>query len=181
MLVLSLNKSVLYKKLESIVGSENLTDKETIMEAYTATTFRVRLWFGEKEYIEKPKKPDFIVRPGSTEEIQEIVRLTNEHKLPIIPMGTLTGQYASGVPLEGGIMMDLSRMKNIEIDEELLTVTLELGVTFAQAYRKLATKGTGLLTNPCHLPYRLWERPLKQARTFPLTNMPNTHGPITLT
>jgi len=74
-LVLTFNKSVLYQKLESIVGSENLTDKEIVMEAYTAAYIsRSRARSGVK-YIETPKKPDFIVKAGSTEEVQEIVRL----------------------------------------------------------------------------------------------------------
>jgi len=38
MLVLAVDHSFLYEKVESIVGLENLTDKELIMEAYTAST-----------------------------------------------------------------------------------------------------------------------------------------------
>jgi FAD/FMN-containing dehydrogenase len=136
-------RPVLSDKLKKIVGPKNVTDNEIIMEAYTASTFRPQAREGLVVYTdrEKPKKPSFIVTAGSTEEVQEVVRLANQYKVPIIPMGALTGQYAEAVPLEGGIMLDLCRMKKIEIDEELLTVTLEPGVTFAQAYRELATKG----------------------------------------
>jgi len=135
--------SFLYDKLRGIVGPENITDKEIVMEAYTASTFRPQARETLVVYtdMEKPKKPSFIVRAGSTEEVQEIVRLANQYKVPVIPMGTLTGQYAGAVPLEGGIMLDLSRMNKIEIDEELLTVTFETGVTWARAYRELASKG----------------------------------------
>jgi len=139
MLVLSLNKSVLYEKLESIVGLENLTDKGVVMEAYTASTTG-KFSVGRQETPEG-KKPGFIVRAGSKEEVQEIVRLANEYKVPIIPLGAMTSAYAETTPIEGCIMLDFSRMKNIEIDEELMTVTLEPGVTWAQAYRELAAKG----------------------------------------
>jgi len=74
------------------------------------------------------KRPGFIVRAGSTEEIQEIVRLANQNKIPIIPIGALTSTYYETVPSEGCIMLDMSRMKNIEIDEDIMTVTLEPGV-----------------------------------------------------
>ncbi|MFX0203878.1 MAG: FAD-dependent oxidoreductase, partial [Candidatus Hodarchaeota archaeon] len=127
-----------YDKMESIVGRGNVTDKEVIMEAYTASYAGTAAVHPLKL---KPKKPGFIVRAGSKEEVQEIVRLANQYKVPVIPMGSLTSMYSEAVPSEGGIMIDLSRMKKIEIDEELMTVTIEVGVTWAQAYRELAVKG----------------------------------------
>jgi len=130
----------MYEKLRSIVDSENVTDKEIIMEAYTASALRDRTLRGEGT-VEKVIKPGFIVRAGSTKDIQEIVRLANEYKIPIVPLGAMTSEYSGTVPMEGGIMLDMSRMKNIEIDEELMTVTLEPGVTWAQAYRELTPKG----------------------------------------
>ena len=135
---LAANKSVVYDKLKSIVGSENVTNNEVVLEAYTATgTHAGRT----TEQREASKKPSFVVRPGSTEEIQAIVRLANEQKVPIVPIGAFTGVYRDAVPLEGGIMMDMKRMRGIEIDEDLMTVTIEPGVTWAQAYRDLAVKG----------------------------------------
>jgi len=137
-------KSVLYEKLRSIVGAENVTNKDIVMEAYTASyALKEREspgLYGTK-FIEKPKKPGFIVRPGSKEEVQAIIRLANQYTLPIVPMGALTSQYSESVPSEGGIMLDMSRMKSIEIDEELMTVTFEPGVTYADAFRELAIKG----------------------------------------
>jgi len=130
----------LYEKLESIVGSENLTDKGIIMEAYTASALRPKT-LGGVGTVKKVIKPGFIVRAGSTKDIQEIVRLANEYKIPIVPLGAMTSEYSGTVPTEGGIMLDFSRMNKIEIDEELMTVTLEPGVTWSQAYRDLAAKG----------------------------------------
>jgi glycolate oxidase len=122
-----------------IVGSENVTDKETILEAYM-TTVTGRFSVGKQE-IPEENKPGFIVRAGSKEQVQGIVRLANEYKIPIIPMGALTSAYYDSTPAKGCIMLDLSRMKNIETDAELMTVTFEPGVTWAQAYRDLAVKG----------------------------------------
>jgi FAD/FMN-containing dehydrogenase len=138
-LVLAVTHSVLYKKLEGIVGSGNLTDKELIVEAYTTSTTG-RFSVGMQEMLEA-KKPGFIVRPGSKEQIQEIVRLANQYKVPIIPVGAMTSAYYETVPTLGCIMLDFSRMKKIEIDEESMTITLEPGVVWAQAYRDLAVKG----------------------------------------
>jgi FAD/FMN-containing dehydrogenase len=133
------NKSLLFEKFKGIVGPQNITDKEAVMDAYTATALGRRDRAGA--LVEKPKRPDFVARPRNTKEIQEIVRLSNEHKFPVIPMGSLTSEYAEAVPLEGGIMLDMSKMNCIELDEELMHVTIEPGVTWAQAYRELASKG----------------------------------------
>ncbi len=141
-----MEKSVLYERLKDIVGTKNITDKEIVMEAYTASyALKERESSGISaiyavRYAE-PKKPGFIVRPGSTEEVQEIVRLANQYKIPIVPMGAFTGIYDEATPTSGGIMLDMSRMKSIEIDEELMTVTFEPGVTYADAFRELAIKG----------------------------------------
>ncbi len=132
------DKSLIYERLKDIVGSKNITDKEVIMEAYTASYAGT----SPVHSLEmKAKKPDFIVRPLRVEEVQEIVRLANQYKVPIIPMGALTSMYADAVPIEGGIMLDMNRMRKIEVDEELFTVTFEPGVMWAQAYRDLAVKG----------------------------------------
>ena len=135
---MTLNKSSLHEKLESIVGSEYLSGEEIIMEAYTEPFSPVT-----RRQVTglKGEKPGFIVRPGSTKEVQAIVRLANENKVAIIPVGAMTSVYAETTPIKGAIMLDFSRMNTIEIDEELMTVSLEPGVTWAQAYRDLAVKG----------------------------------------
>ena len=84
MIDLAADKSFLYKRLEDIVAPGNVTDKEIIMEAYTASALREKT-LGGVGTVEKVIKPGFIVRAGSTEEIQQIIRLANEYKVPIIP------------------------------------------------------------------------------------------------
>jgi len=133
------NTSLLYEKLIGIVGSENVTAKEIVMEAYTATA--VGRLDRAGALIEKPKKPEFVVMPSSTQQIQAIIRLANAYKVPVIPMGSLTSEYADSVPLEGGIMLDMKKMNHIELDEESMNVTIEPGVTYGQAFRELGSKG----------------------------------------
>jgi FAD/FMN-containing dehydrogenase len=135
-----------YDKLKSIVGADNVTDKEIILEAYMGTvTISMSVGMDSMESQRREaaeiKRPGFIARAGNTEEVQAIVRLANQYKIPIIPMGALTSTYYETVPSQGCIMLDLSRMKKIEVDEDIMTVTLEPGVIWAQAYRELALKG----------------------------------------
>lgn len=76
------------------------------------------------------------VAPASAEEVQAIVRLANEYKIPLWPIsrGKNFG-YGSAAPrLTGSVVLDLSRMKKIEMDLENGTVLLEPGVGFYDLY-----------------------------------------------
>ena len=72
------------------------------------------------------------VTPQTTEEVQAIVRIANEHKIPLWPIsrGKNFG-YGSAAPvISGSIVLDMSRMKKIKMDVENGTVLLEPGVGF---------------------------------------------------
>jgi len=140
------NRTLIFEKLKSIVGAENVTDNEIILDAYMGTTTasaavgQDRMSEYRRENVQE-HKPGFVVRAGSTNEIQEIVRLANQYKIAIIPVAAFTSTYYETTPEEGCIMLDMRRMKGIEIDEDIMTVTFEPGVTWAQAFRDLALKG----------------------------------------
>lgn len=72
------------------------------------------------------------VAPQSVEEVRAIVRLANEHRIPLWPIsrGKNFG-YGSAAPvMSGSIVLDLSRMKKISMDVDNGTVLLEPGVGF---------------------------------------------------
>jgi FAD/FMN-containing dehydrogenase len=58
-------------------------------------------------------EPDVVVMPADTKEVQQIVKLANKLKVPIVPMGA--GLVLSGLTraLHGGIILDMKRMNNI--------------------------------------------------------------------
>ena len=77
---------------------------------------------------------DAVVRPANREEVAEVVRLSAEARIPIVPQGGNTGLVGASVPLEegGGIVLSLSRMNRIrEIDPLNDTMTAEAGCVLA--------------------------------------------------
>ncbi len=80
--------------------------------------------------------PAGAVAPDTVEEIQAVVRIANEYRLPLFPIarGKNLGYGGSAPVLAGSVVLDLSRMKRIEFDEELGTVLLEPGVSFYDLY-----------------------------------------------
>ncbi|RIV88122.1 FAD-binding oxidoreductase [Aurantiacibacter xanthus] len=76
------------------------------------------------------------VAPESVEEIQAVLRVANQYRLPVFPIarGKNLGYGGTAPTLAGSVVMDLSRMKKIEFDPELGTVLLEPGVGFYDLY-----------------------------------------------
>ncbi|MWV29002.1 FAD-binding oxidoreductase [Aurantiacibacter rhizosphaerae] len=80
--------------------------------------------------------PAGAVAPDTVEEIQAVVQIANEYRLPIFPIarGKNLGYGGTAPVLAGSVVLDLSRMKKIEFDEEMGTVLLEPGVGFYDLY-----------------------------------------------
>jgi glycolate oxidase len=104
-------------KLSEIVGPEQC--KTTTAELYT---------YSMDAGIHK-SMPDAVVRPGTAQEVSEIVKLANEHKFPVIPRGAGSALCGHSVAVDGGVIIDLQRMDKIkEIRVEDLYVVTDPGV-----------------------------------------------------
>jgi glycolate oxidase len=87
--------------------------------------------------------PDYVVQPTTGEEVQDILRLANREYVPVVPLSAGINRKGLCIPSKGGILLDLRRMNRVlDIDEEMMTATIEPGVTFVQLVEAL--KGTGL-------------------------------------
>jgi D-lactate dehydrogenase (cytochrome) len=74
--------------------------------------------------------PDAVVFPESAEEVQEIVRICAEHRVPVIAFGTGTSLEGHVNAPGGGISVDTSRMNRIlEVHQEDMDCVIEPGVT----------------------------------------------------
>ncbi|MCP4044140.1 MAG: FAD-binding protein, partial [Gammaproteobacteria bacterium] len=63
-------------------------------------------------------------------QILEIVRLCNQHRVPLVPRGRGTGTTGATVPLRGGLVLSLERMTRIiKADPDNRVMVVEPGVT----------------------------------------------------
>ena len=118
-------------RLTEIVGKENVfTDPEDLASyAYDATS----LWV---------HSPDVVVFPITTEQISEILKLANEHKVPVTPRGGGTNVSGGSVPIQGGIVLCTTRMnKIVEISKENMIAVVEPGVVLMNLNMELAKLG----------------------------------------
>ncbi|MDH4123393.1 MAG: FAD-binding oxidoreductase [Thermoplasmata archaeon] len=94
-------------------------------------------------------RPDVVVRPKTTEEVQKIVLLANEKKIPIISRGAGTAMCGHTVPIKGGIILDLTRMDEIEeVRVEDLYCRVQPGVIYDALNKVLGKKGFWFPTSP---------------------------------
>jgi FAD/FMN-containing dehydrogenase len=74
--------------------------------------------YGRDPGLMPPHNPDFVVLPGSVEEIQEIVRLASKRQFPIVPVGAGMSLSGLAIPLKGGVVLDMKRLNRIlEVNE----------------------------------------------------------------
>ena len=73
--------------------------------------------------------PDVVVKPGTTSEVSAVLKLCNEHKIPVTPRGAGTGLAGSALPIKKGVVLSMERFNRIlAIDELNLQATVEPGV-----------------------------------------------------
>lgn len=81
----------------------------------------------ETENLHYP--PEIVLKPRTTIEVSEIMKLCNKDSIPVTPRGAGTGLSGGALPHLGGVLLSTERMNSIlEIDEKNLQVTTEPGV-----------------------------------------------------
>jgi len=129
-----------YQALEDIVGLENISEEPVDMDSYTLN------WFPELDYRSSPSKfhfvrPTAVVLPGSTEEVQSIVKACNHYQTKYKAFSTGYGSHAFPGQ-EGVVMVDLRRMNRIlEIDAKNKYAVVEPYVSWMQLQAEIYKVG----------------------------------------
>src|ERR1700675_82924 len=86
--------------------------------------------------------PALVALPGTAEEVQAVVRLCNEERIPFVARGAGTGLSGGALPVAEGIVISLARLTRIlEVDVERGYVVVEPGVTNLDVTRAVAAQG----------------------------------------
>ncbi len=123
-------QEAIIKEIAFIVGPEHVltAPEERWTYAYDATDLA--------------QMPDLVVFPGSAQEIAAIVKLANEHRFPVVPRGAGTGRSGGAVPIQGGVVLVLTRMNRIlEINPEDMVAVVEPGVITGHLKKAAAAQG----------------------------------------
>lgn len=86
------------------------------------------------------KQADAVVRPRDEEELRQLVAACVQQQLPLTLRGSATGNYGQLVPLEGGVLVDMTALKRI-CELKNGTVRAQAGIRLAEI--EDATRPTG--------------------------------------
>lgn len=87
-------------------------------------------------------RPDVVIYPLSAQEISQILKFANEKKIAVTPWGAGTSLEGNPIPIQGGIVLNLSRMNKIlEIRPQDLQVVVQPGVVFQELNKQLVRYG----------------------------------------
>ncbi len=119
------------RQLRDITAPERVLDAEDELLVYECDG-----------YVIEKNAPEVVVFPESAQEVQQIVRLCNEYRIPFLARGAGTSLAGGSLPVTGGVMITLTRMNRIlQISTRDRFAVVEPGCVNLKLTRALA--GTG--------------------------------------
>jgi glycolate oxidase len=86
--------------------------------------------------------PALVALPATRDEVQAVLRLCNEHRIPFVARGAGTGLSGGALPVADGVVVSLARMTRIvSIDLERAEIVVEPGVANLDVTRAVAADG----------------------------------------
>ncbi|MDO8518892.1 MAG: FAD-binding oxidoreductase [Deltaproteobacteria bacterium] len=127
-------------KIEAIVGpggfsAENLDRFNYARDSGFKSAIRIK-------YNRLEPLPDIIVWPENTLQVQKLVKAAIRHRVPIVPYGAGSGVCGGTVPVKGGMIVDMKKMRKlIRLDKDNLLVEAEAGTMGLHLENELERKG----------------------------------------
>ncbi len=130
--------SEIIQKLSAIVGKEFIfTDEPTRNE------------YGHDETEDYVFPPSVVVKPSTTEQVSEVLKMANALEIPVTAIGARTGLSGGALSIHQGIGLSMEKFhKIIEIDENNLQVTVEPGVITQVLQDAVLEKGLSYPPDP---------------------------------
>src|SRR6476469_5526689 len=129
---------MLLDRLRAIVGRDALISSPSDLLVYECDGYT----------IEK-NRPDVVVFPTSTVQVAEVVKVCNEVGVPFLPRGAGTSLAGGCLPVGGGVMIALTRMKRIlEVNVRDRYAVVEPGVVNLWLTRHLQPLGYHFAPDP---------------------------------
>ena len=128
-------------RMAVIVGEDNVISLPELLEPY-----------GKDEGSCPLHLPDVVVKPGTSAEVQRILKEASSSRIPVTPRGRGTGLAGGSVPVRGGIVLSLERMDRIvEVDVSNFAVVVEPGLILQDLHRAVEAQGLFYPPDPASL------------------------------
>jgi D-lactate dehydrogenase (cytochrome) len=126
-----------------------VSELQALLGSRTTTASVQREHHSHGESHLPPALPDVVCFPRSTNEVSEIVKISAQHRIPVIPFGAGTSVEGQVNAIRGGISIDLREMnKIVRVSVEDCDATVEAGVTRMQLVKALNNTGLTFFVDP---------------------------------
>ncbi len=117
------------RQLGDIVGNEYASTRKDVLLAYSASAST-----GYDAVL-----PGAVVRPANAEEVSQILKLANDQAITIVPRGGGSSLQGEVIPKPDSLVVELMRLDQITLYENLRSVTVGAGVTYGMLDKFLST------------------------------------------
>ena len=124
------------EKLVKIVGAGNVSREQATLDEYSRDMSFVNT-----------VKPEYVIKPRNTDDIEKLVKLANETLTPLVPVSSGSPHFRGDtIPgIGGAIIVDLSGMKKVLWVNRMNRIAMfEPGVTFGELIPAVAREGLRL-------------------------------------
>lgn len=124
------------EELRRIVGRESVIDSPNDLRIF------------ERDASIEGALPDAVVLAATTEQVASVIKVAAKHRIPVVPRGAGTGLSGGAVTIRGGIALQVTRMRRIEIDPVAQTAMVEPGVVNQELSLVAASHGLFYAPDP---------------------------------
>ena len=123
-------KNALVREIIEVVGPENCSTDPADLKCYSYDASGIT------------SLPEAIVLPESTEEVSQTLAIADKKKLAVFPRGAGTGTTGASVPIQGGLVLSLTRMNRLmSVNVRDLTAQVDPGVVTGELQENAARNG----------------------------------------
>ncbi len=118
----------LLQELRSIVGDDGVSTSPAHLITYGSDMWpKYQVYKLMGRFGEHP--PDAVIWPTDEARLGQVMHLLNEHQVPVIPAGGLSGVCGGTLPLNRGVVLDMKRMNRVlRLDRSAAVVEVEAGI-----------------------------------------------------
>ncbi len=125
-------------RFREFLPDESVIDQQTSLATYECD--------GLSAYREQPL---LVLLPENTAQVQQIMRLCHEQRLPVVSRGAGTSLSGGALPHAGGVVLSLAKMKRIlKVDELARSAVVEPGVRNLAISEAVEAKGLYYAPDP---------------------------------
>ena len=124
------------------MGENSIVDALSALGLECRTDAQALATYGHDESDQGDFAPQVVAFATSTAQVQAVLRLCNQRRVPVTPVGARTGKSGGSLPVRGGVSLSLEKMNQIlELRAEDLTVVAQPGVILGDLMRAVEAKG----------------------------------------